>query len=1629
MDSVNNFLNSYRYYPLIDSGPLCPLLNSGDTLLDFYTKSNKRNEIKAFCKKTNWAGKPKNATAINDIMLKPLLISLFNSHEARKKLEMDKNDLSLCQVIWIWLSVEHKDLFKKVKSACHTHSNDKNKLFISVDSLIGILSDLKESSIEEKKPVVLTVLAFSMLQKDDRSDFFRKMIYVDPSLREYLDVNPNSYNIGLKEPDVGLNTSGIENSPSSNQIELRELSKFELFSYKNGLIKIVCDLRYKYAEFKASILCIQSNDAAIDFCKNGPVFAYLENLNELTKDICSLKDELFLYFKSSFKTCCSESCQCREFNFDTSFDDSITLDEIISIAEDKQKLICDFVDGYESAKKAIQDIARREDDILLRSGKQKEEKFLELESDEPCAVFSYLSQYRVYVDEISEKLNSDISDGVSRVRSKLNFLKDFPSKNCNDFFVDLKKEIGVLDGYVQKINSISDIEQCERMLLKIESKYKDHDQESISLVAKRLVDDNEKSFQDVLELSRLLILHGKNSLSFLLLHAYQQVCNDSLSPEQMEHALGLIVESLSASESDFFSLPTLSGLIKEQHWFSVVSSEDIQSSDLNERMIILFLAFAFAGELEFSSAVLNKLNALEASRSALPKIIGDIVRSIVSQRPVKIINQDVLASIGNKVKIIEERIAFEGGKYKHVQRNSKYFPRFETLVVFPALTDLWRRVSALIECKNYSQAKIIVSRIDISDWYEEMLSNYDKELADHHHYSVVVQKSMEDFLHLVSDYIDYHEFAFSTSFHCVIENELADSVAHWSGSIKSRKSIANIFLKSIKKIDSTKHLSTMDIEIMSLSDVISSCPNTVISIRDRMVLFFDNILYSQMLRDLSTPLSLNEIIAIYTEFSAWGVLSYIYEKIDVKIASEMRQRNEIEIAKLDSKVSDVESFGDPDLSIKYRSCLLGGRFPAAYKILERIDSEYELKIEEERKNSHIFIKDMLNRLEEIKDLAIASNMADYWKKSVCGFSFDIDIKLRNMRQSDFSSSLLAFEKLKLEKAIESLRIVVDSNSLSFDEIEYHLAPIDQQETATDIVDVDVAKKNCPDLIRYWSTLAGIDHSEDIKKSWLLFVKEFAKISSLYHDEGDDKKRFGIVHPASQKYTYSIFQTAFYKPQSEFLKRNLRLYLYRNDGDSNSLSRLQDELFSEDSASMLHVVFVPIGIDKIQRYFDYDKAFKNFLLVDEQFLYTICAHEKHEVPIRQALHASVTDLANSSPFVAQGYCHQANNIYVGRKDALQKLLNNPQAMIWGGRRIGKTSVLHALENALARRNYNVAYVYVDIQDDGDPDLAIAKKIALTLKLGDIKNITMFERKISDLRRHGVKVAFLIDEVDEYIKKSRKVHGAAFPLATALRQLVMDDNAKDTFLVYSGYHQLYYEAKLDKEKRRVGHPFINITQHVPIRDLTYDDVEELVKTGFRDMLGITINPDVPRLIAQRASRHPAFVQQFCRCLLEHVSMRRAPGDRIKITTDDVEIVYANNVSKDGGEQAFILYVSETLGYNLSHLGRAVMLALIELTPNASPANEEYYLASKILEQLNEWCGILHICVPKPEHFEQTIELLIMTNMLTQDPVLHDRYRFTYPTYLEILKRLDKIGRSAIDESLIEYDKTERDKGILL
>lgn len=777
---------------------------------------------------------------------------------------------------------------------------------------------------------------------------------------------------------------------------------------------------------------------------------------------------------------------------------------------------------------------------------------------------------------------------------------------------------------------------------------------------------------------------------------------------------------------------------------------------------------------------------------------------------------------------------------------------------------------------------------------------------------------------------------------------------------------------------------------------------------------------ARIIEDLGQTRSQEEVDDLLSPRRGWVPLKILWRNTDPDRELGYAEKEAEERRELQGCKQKIIEYSEGSFVKVFDACCNAGRFEAARGILDKCEKHLAKELTVRMEDTASRVTQVLEELDSLKELAEDQIMPSEWVESVYAQASGIEYPLKRLLRANNKGDQIDFDRLsQLEDSLRALMVVVREHSNSFDAVKFHLEGGYLASIALRglVVTERDAHARCPDLVDAWETLRSCGEDK-VHAAWVAFAKLFGKLCNLYHDEKASNDRFAPVTPFN--YPHSIYQTAFYKPKSEFLKRPLRFYLYRDDVDNQARQRLDAELLEEQSAAWLHVIFAPSGADKLRRAFQLDKKFRSVLVIDDAFLYRICIEEKHDVPVRRGLHGVVADLVSSSPFVANGYCHQENNIYVGRAEVIQRLLNHPQAMIWGGRRIGKTSVLHVLESTLARRQYKVALAYADIQGAVDPDLAIVQRLADALGLTPVKSVPEFVQQIQAKQKKGVKFAFLLDEVDEYIKKSRLAHDGEFPLASALRQIVMEDPTKSTVLVYSGYHQLYFEAKLGKSKKRVGHPFVNIASDFQIRDLSHDEVIELVRTGFEEMLGIDLHPDVPSLVAEKASRHPAFVQEFCRCLLGHVSRRRShPQAKILISTKDVEEVYKADGRGDGGEQPFIFYVDETLGYNLSDLGRAIMLTI---------DSDKFYSKEEIRRELNLYAQIAGVLEPKEEHFSDTIDLLVMTNLLTQDSGRNEYYRMTYPTFIDILGRLNKLGKTEIEKSLKSYEQNEMNKGIL-
>lgn len=172
---MNARLSDASGYPFSLDGPLCPLLNQPELLAEFYSAPGLRHEIKSFCKRATWPGKPSVAIAIDPVKLQELLLHLFNSPAARAVLRASRATY-LDNAIWHWLTQVDPALAGRLAKVC---DEVKDRLFLQPAALEKLLQTEKP-----ELPLAYAVLAFAMLQPDDRLRFGEIFLAAFPAYAE-----------------------------------------------------------------------------------------------------------------------------------------------------------------------------------------------------------------------------------------------------------------------------------------------------------------------------------------------------------------------------------------------------------------------------------------------------------------------------------------------------------------------------------------------------------------------------------------------------------------------------------------------------------------------------------------------------------------------------------------------------------------------------------------------------------------------------------------------------------------------------------------------------------------------------------------------------------------------------------------------------------------------------------------------------------------------------------------------------------------------------------------------------------------------------------------------------------------------------------------------------------------------------------------------------------------------------------------------------------------------------------------------------------------------------------------------------------------------------------------------------
>jgi len=265
----------------------------------------------------------------------------------------------------------------------------------------------------------------------------------------------------------------------------------------------------------------------------------------------------------------------------------------------------------------------------------------------------------------------------------------------------------------------------------------------------------------------------------------------------------------------------------------------------------------------------------------------------------------------------------------------------------------------------------------------------------------------------------------------------------------------------------------------------------------------------------------------------------------------------------------------------------------------------------------------------------------------------------------------------------------------------------------------------------------------------------------------------------------------------------------------------------------------------------------------------------------------------NPYVA-GSPVLEDDMFFGRRDLVDRILqtiHNNSLLIYGERRIGKTSIQHQVKKRLCELDdpvYEFHPVYVDLQ--GTPETlffqTIAEDVFLELAseldglqmtkdesgeysyrdfVGDVRAVL----KTLDKRTNKkVRLVLLIDEVDELNDYDPRIN-------QKLRSLFMKSFAENLAAVVSG-------VEIKKRWEKEGSPWYNFFEEIQVEPLNPQDARDLIERPIQGMFKLD-SGTTDRIISLTGGK-PYLIQKLCIALVTRLHEQQ----RRRITIADVEAV---------------------------------------------------------------------------------------------------------------------------------------------
>ena len=323
--------------------------------------------------------------------------------------------------------------------------------------------------------------------------------------------------------------------------------------------------------------------------------------------------------------------------------------------------------------------------------------------------------------------------------------------------------------------------------------------------------------------------------------------------------------------------------------------------------------------------------------------------------------------------------------------------------------------------------------------------------------------------------------------------------------------------------------------------------------------------------------------------------------------------------------------------------------------------------------------------------------------------------------------------------------------------------------------------------------------------------------------------------------------------------------------------------------------------------------RSLLIVDDLLLLYLCGETGSRVPI---LFACSLPFTYVQPYVTTAGLVPPEMFY-GREPEMQEIEDrNESCFIYGGRQLGKTALLRAVENRYHRPADGFYAVWIDLKREGvgydqgyDQGVdgiwsAIWRALSKELEIpADVKvpnpNIPNIKGRIDAFHKFlvdhfnkesGRRLLLLLDEADKFLEVdgTRQVRGgpgSEYRVSTRLKGL-MDGTDRSIKVVFAGLHNVLRTAESS------NHPLGHFGTPVQIGPL-WRDAHALIREPLA-AAGYTLENNLITRILARTNYYPHLIQIYGSALVKSMAKRVSEIPPYDIPEELIDATYSINTN---------------------------------------------------------------------------------------------------------------------------------------